>query len=57
MAALEVFSMAIKYLRDQMMSDINKALSVDLEDEDIQWVLTVPAIWTETAKRFMREAA
>jgi len=25
--------------------------------EDIQWVLTVPAIWTPAAKQFMREAA
>ena len=24
---------------------------------DIQWVLTVPAIWTPRAKQFMREAA
>ena len=24
---------------------------------DIQWVLTVPAIWTPAAKQFMREAA
>ena len=25
--------------------------------EDIQWVLTVPAIWTPKAKQFMRNAA
>ena len=25
--------------------------------DDIQWVLTVPAIWTPKAKQFMREAA
>ena len=25
--------------------------------DDIQWVLTVPAIWTPRAKQFMREAA
>ena len=25
--------------------------------KDIQWVLTVPAIWTPAAKQFMREAA
>ena len=25
--------------------------------KDIQWVLTVPAIWRPAAKQFMREAA
>ena len=25
--------------------------------QDITWVLTVPAIWTDSAKQFMREAA
>ena len=25
--------------------------------KDIQWVLTVPAIWSPAAKQFMREAA
>lgn len=29
----------------------------ELEDWDIRWVLTVPAIWTAPAKQFMREAA
>ena len=25
--------------------------------EDIRWVVTVPAIWRQEAKQFMREAA
>jgi hypothetical protein len=28
-----------------------------LQDEDIHWVLTVPAIWDEVAKKFMRKSA
>ena len=30
---------------------------MDMEDSDITWVLTVPAIWTDPSKQFMREAA
>jgi hypothetical protein len=29
----------------------------EFEERDIVWVLTVPAIWTDAAKKFMREAA
>jgi len=29
----------------------------DIQDEDITWILTVPAIWRDSAKQFMRRAA
>lgn len=28
-----------------------------LEGDDIRWVITVPAVWRQPAKQFMREAA
>jgi hypothetical protein len=28
-----------------------------IDPRDINWVLTVPAIWSDAAKQFMREAA
>ena len=28
-----------------------------MQDENIEWVLTVPAIWDDPAKQFMRKAA
>ena len=31
--------------------------TVGVNMEDILWVLTVPAIWDDTAKMFMKEAA
>ena len=31
--------------------------NADIEDTDVKWVLTVPAIWTDPAKGFMRAAA
>jgi hypothetical protein len=35
----------------------NKIESLKLVENDIHWVLTVPAIWKDNAKQFMREAA
>ena len=45
-----------------MKDEAIKLISDETGDEqfktdDIQWVLTVPAIWTPRAKQFMREAA
>ena len=55
MNAMKVFSESIKYLKDYF---VEKSKSVEnLEETDIHWVLTVPAIWKDNAKQFMREAA
>jgi len=55
--ARTVFAHAIKFMKDEAI----KLISDETGDEqfkadDIQWVLTVPAIWTPRAKQFMREA-
>ena len=56
MPAIKVFSESIKYLKDQLLDALaKKATTMTLED--IHWVLTVPAIWSDAAKQFMREAA
>ena len=55
--AMTVFSLCIKYLKDLIVSELNKSLSTDVRLSDIQFILTVPAIWNDTAKMFMREAA
>lgn len=53
-----VFSYSIQYLKDHL---LEKLFSSNLGDkvtvDDINFVLTVPAIWDDTAKMFMREAA
>ena len=53
--AMKVFSESIKYLKDHFMGKIKSA--ENLVETDIHWVLTVPAIWKDNAKQFMREAA
>ncbi|KAK3576893.1 hypothetical protein CHS0354_012950 [Potamilus streckersoni] len=53
-----VFSLAIRYLREDMLININDRLAGGrMRDEEIFWVLTVPAIWDDGAKQFMREVA
>ena len=58
MKALDVFSHSLRYLKEQAIQVIKTRTSDnDFSVKDIQWILTVPAIWTHSAKQFMREAA
>ena len=56
MPALVIFAHAIRYLKDTFMKTIQNRLQ-NVIDTDVNYVLTVPAIWNDMAKRFMREAA
>ena len=56
MKAVNVFAAAIKYLKDYLMMQLQKRID-DITELDINWVLTVPAIWNDGAKQFMKEAA
>ena len=56
--ALAVFSHSIRYLKNKAIEIIREVTGDDgYNAMDIQWVLTVPAIWKPAAKQFMREAA
>lgn len=37
--------------------EVKDQSSTVLQGEDIRWVITVPAVWRQPAKQFMREAA
>jgi hypothetical protein len=55
--AMDVFAMSIKFLKDDLLGFLpNKHIGY-INLDDIHWVLTVPAIWTDGSKQFMREAA
>ncbi|KAH3716325.1 hypothetical protein DPMN_059046 [Dreissena polymorpha] len=56
MPAVEVFGAAIRYLKDHALMQIRQRAS-DFHDTDIDWVLTVPAIWEDGAKQCMTLAA
>ena len=56
--AKTVFALAIRHLKDDLKTTCaSKLLHGCLDDDEIHWVLTVPAIWNDQAKAFMREAA
>lgn len=56
--ALEVFTQAIKYLHTRAIEVIRERTGDEnFSSADVQWVITVPAIWKPAAKQFMREAA
>ena len=56
MEALKVFQFAIKYLKDHLYKSVTDIMP-NIQEHDIHYVLTVPAIWENSAKQFMREAA
>lgn len=55
--AVTVFAYAIKYFKDHFLKELEKTGLGALTRDDIKWVLTVPAIWDENAKLFLRNAA
>ncbi|XP_022802754.1 heat shock 70 kDa protein 12A-like [Stylophora pistillata] len=56
--AKQVFAHSIRFLKEQALNIIRQETRDDgYKMGDIQWVLTVPAIWTPRAKQFMRQAA
>ena len=54
--AVEIFAHAIECLRMKLFEQLDKDKTV-LSQDDILYVLTVPAIWDDAAKDFMRKAA
>ncbi|KAL3862530.1 hypothetical protein ACJMK2_008490 [Sinanodonta woodiana] len=58
MLAMKVISLVIRYRKDDLQKELtSKITSAFSFEEEIQWVLTVPAIWNDKARSFMREAA
>ncbi|XP_076117122.1 heat shock 70 kDa protein 12A-like [Mytilus galloprovincialis] len=54
--ALTVFHYAIQYLKDHLFKSVSDKIK-GIQENDLHYVLTVPAIWEDSAKQFMREAA
>ncbi|XP_069015350.1 heat shock 70 kDa protein 12B isoform X3 [Embiotoca jacksoni] len=55
--AIEVFAHALRFFREHTLKEVKDQSSSVLEGEEIRWVITVPAVWRQPAKQFMREAA
>lgn len=56
LSAIKVFSKSIECLTKHL-KDLLLEKKVVLKDNEALWILTVPAIWDDTAKGFMRKAA
>jgi hypothetical protein len=53
-SAVNVFGGALKFIRQVALIALKEAGVAVSSAEDIRWVLTVPAIWSPTAKQMMR---
>ncbi|CAG2213185.1 unnamed protein product [Mytilus edulis] len=54
--AKAVFGHGIAFLKNHALENFKRA-GMEIDENEVQWVITVPAIWTDAAKQFMREAA
>lgn len=54
--AIDVFGKSIKALRDHLLN-LLETEGTGVKPHEIKWVLTVPAIWPDNAKQFMRKSA
>jgi hypothetical protein len=52
-----VFAYALHYLKSHALMELSDQTGSNVAIEDVRWVVTVPAIWKQPAKQFMREAA
>ncbi|XP_072543675.1 heat shock 70 kDa protein 12B isoform X2 [Salminus brasiliensis] len=55
--AIEVFAHALRFFREHALKEVKDQSSSVLEGTEVRWVITVPAVWRQPAKQFMREAA
>ncbi|NWW95897.1 HS12B protein, partial [Rhynochetos jubatus] len=56
--ALMVFAESLRYLKEHALNTIQEAcFQTVCDQEEITWVVTVPAIWNSSARQFMRLAA
>ncbi|XP_065885763.1 heat shock 70 kDa protein 12A-like isoform X2 [Dysidea avara] len=53
--AIDVYAMTLKYLKDTALEWMDKMFKYP--GRSIQWIVTVPAIWSDAAKEIMRKAA
>ena len=54
--AMKVFGTSIRALMEHLFLHFTER-GIEIEPNDIRWVLTVPAIWSDAAKQFMRKSA
>lgn len=54
--AQQIFAESIRFLREHFLKII-KLRDIKIREDDICYTVTLPAIWSDSAKQFMKEAA
>lgn len=54
---VDLFADLLSFIRTEALDRLLKQTGSNITDDKICWVLTVPAIWDDAAKTFMRHAA
>ncbi|XP_071947074.1 uncharacterized protein [Antedon mediterranea] len=54
--AIKLFELALAFFKDRALKDVSDRSDHHVDQQDIRWVLTVPAIWKQQAKQFIRKA-
>ncbi|XP_061186261.1 heat shock 70 kDa protein 12A-like [Saccostrea echinata] len=52
-----LFIETIRFLKRHFLKALVSVRGLDFKEDDIQYVLTIPAIWSDVAKQIMRESA
>ena len=55
--AIQLFSFALRYFKEHALKELSAQSATIIVNEDVRWVITVPAIWRAPAKQLMRQAA
>lgn len=55
--AMTIFSHALRFFKEHALQELSDQSATRILNEDVKWVITVPAIWKAPAKQFMRAAA
>lgn len=55
-SAMTLFTLMFSHLKSAFVEQL-KLTTKGVPDDCIRWVITVPAIWDDSAKQFIREAA
>lgn len=55
--ALTVFAHALRYFKEHALQELSDQSATPILSDDVRWVVTVPAIWRQPAKQFMRNAS
>ncbi|XP_041117234.1 heat shock 70 kDa protein 12A-like isoform X3 [Polyodon spathula] len=55
--ALDIFAYALQFFKEQALKELSDQVGSEFHSSDVRWVITVPAIWKQPAKQFMRQAA